>query len=455
MNDLLLERGLPAHLESERAILGSLALSHQAHAEALTLLSPDDFSIEKHRRIFGAMLAIDRAGGQIDRITLASELIDRGQLESVDGLTYLATLDSDLPQFLGIGHYVEIVKEKAALRRIIIAAQGLVNRCLGSEETSAEIIAGAEQALSEIGQAATSDTAAMLTPGEVIEASGGLQKFLSPQRGIGVETPWKRLSDMTGGFRRGELFVVAGNPSHGKSALALQIGAHCASLGHGTQIISLEMSRESLVERLACSRARVDSAKLRAGYLSHEERARLQKAVNGILDWPLWLGEHGVSTTVGIRSALRKQRVKSDVFMVVIDYLQIMNSLSRSQNRNAEISEMTRTLKLLAVDERVNVVLLSQLNRDNVKEKRPPALHDLRESGSIEQDANAVLFVWRPEMLPGNRERADLRGHAELLLAKQREGPVGKIDLIWIPSYTKFESRVEDANEPQSEQMWD
>ncbi len=203
------------------------------------------------------------------------------------------------------------------------------------------------------------------------------------------------------------------------------------------------MSRNSLVKRMACYRGRIDGAKLRAGYLNSEERARLRNAIHEMSNWPLWIVEHGISTVSAIRASLRKRRSKRDVFMIVIDYLQLLQTIGRSgQNRTTEVSEITRALKLLATDEDVNVQLLSQLNRDNMKERRPPELRDLRESGSIEQDADAVAFVWRPEML--HRDREDLHGVAELILAKQRNGPTGKIPLVWLGNITAFENAAED-----------
>jgi replicative DNA helicase len=297
--DLILDTGLPSNLDAEQAILGSLQLDHQPHADALTLLTAGDFSIEKHRRIFGAMVAIDRAGGRIDRITLLNHLRDCGQLESVGGISGLMALDEGLPQFLSIERYVEIVKEKAALRGIIFAAQDLQNRCLDAGENSAELIAGAERTLAEIGYRPDAATAELLNPGDVIEHAGGLQKFLDPIQLGGVKTPWTRLTEMTCGIRRGELIVLAGNPSMGKSAAMLQIAMGIAESGRGALIISLEMSRESLIRRAACMRARVDGAKFRSGYLSQEERLRLVRAVSEISKWPLWIAEHGISTVTG------------------------------------------------------------------------------------------------------------------------------------------------------------
>ncbi len=445
MNDLL-EKGLPANLDAERFVLGALLLDHPHCAETLSQLDANDFSLEKHRRIFARMQELDVRGAVVDRVTVANELSNRSQLESVDGLTYLVSLDDGIPQFFHIEAYVRIVQEKAALRKIIFASQALMNRCLVADTDSAELIALADSTLAAIGYR-PSEAAEMLTPIEVIEKAGGLELFIHPLQGAGAKTPWPRLTEMTSGYRRGELVVIAGNPSMGKTAASLQVAMTAAEGGlerGGVLIFSLEMSREALVTRMACCRGRVDSARLRAGYLNFEERSKLRRAINDFADWPLWIAEHGISTVSGIRAAVRKKKAKAAVFMVVIDYLQLLHGIGRAANRNAEVSEITRSLKLLAVEENINVQLLSQLNRDNLKEKRAPALHDLRESGSIEQDADAVMFTWRPEMLW--RDREDLHGLAELLLLKQRNGPTGKIDLVWLAGMTRFDNRVEDLS---------
>lgn len=432
---------LPYSPDAEKLLLGSLMLDHEAHASIFQLLKPDDFHLEVNRRIYGVMQEMDVSGAKIDRMTLASRLVDQQKLQGIGGLTYLTELDRGLPQMPNIEGYVSIVREKSALRKIIFAAQNLMNRCMSAGDNSSDLIALADRTLSEIGYQ-PSETAELLTPTEIVEKAGGLELFINRKQSAGVKTPWPRLTDLTGGYRRGELFVVAGNPSHGKSSASLQIAMSVAEAGLGVLIFSLEMSRASLVERMACCRGRVDSSKLRAGYLNLEERSRIRRAVADFADWPLWIAEHGISTVSAIRAALRKRRTKAPVFMVVIDYLQLLHGIGRAANRNAEVSEITRSLKLLAVDEDVNVQLLSQLNRDNLKEKRAPALHDLRESGSVEQDSDAVAFTWRPEMLW--RDREDLRGHAELLLLKQRNGPTGKIDLVWLGHFTKFEERAHE-----------
>jgi replicative DNA helicase len=436
----MFDRPLPQDIPAEKLILGSLILDHAAHAEVFNLIQPEDFTLEKHRRIFGAMKAMDSTGDVIDRITIARRLDDLKQLQSIDGLAYLVSLDDGLPQIPHLDSYVEIIREKAAQRKIILLAQHLMNQTMARDTDAAGLVSLAEQMLMDVNYKAD-ETAETLKPGEVVEQEGGIEKFLYPTPG--VATPWARFSEVTGGYRRGELFIIAGNPSMGKSALAMQIAMKVAEESLGVNVFSLEMSRVSWVKRMACYKARVDGAKLRAGYLNKEERDRLRIAINAISGWPLWIAEHGISTVPAIRSALRKRRAKQDIFMVVVDYLQLLQSIGKHSNRSNEVSEITRQLKLMAVDEKVNMQVLSQLNRDNMKERRPPELRDLRESGSIEQDADATAFVWRPEML--FRDREDLRGEAELILAKQRNGPTGKIRLTWLGHLTAFENRAEDT----------
>ncbi len=431
-------------MNAERLILGSVILDHIRHAEIFSQLAADDFSTEIHRRIYGRMHEMDAAGDRIDRVTIASRLNDLNLLESVGGLTYLTSLDTGLPELPSIESYIDIVREKSSLRKIIFAAQHLMNRCISADSDSAELIALADRTLMQIGYK-SQETAQVLIPGEVVEDQGGLDKLLNPD--MGIRTPWTIFTDITGGYRRGELFVIAGNPGMGKSAAALQVAMRAAEDGLGVLLFSLEMSRASIVKRMLSYRARVDGAKWRAGYLNQEERTRILKAFNEIANWPLGIAEHGISTVSAIRAALRKQRTKRDVFMVVIDYLQLLQSIGRPENRNAEVSAITRALKLLAIDEKVNIQLLSQCNRENKKERRPPELQDLRESGSIEQDADAVAFVWRPELLW--RDREDLKGEAELILAKQRNGPTGKIRLTWLGHLTAFENRAEDLADDQ------
>ena len=433
------EIALPCDKPAERLILG---FRHPRPPGARRSFPTPDlrgFHSRESPPHFSTMHAMDAGGETIDRVTLASRLHDLRLLESIGGLTTLAYLDEGLPQIPSIEGYIDVIREKSALRKIIYSAQHLIDRCVTAQGESKELIELADRTLMQI-KAKTDENARAMNPGEVVEAAGGIESFLNPTPG--VPTPWVDFTERTGGYRRGELFVLAGNPSMGKSAAALQVAMRVAKENLGAMYFSLEMSRESLVKRMACYHARIDGAKLRAGYLNKEERGRLRDALTETATWPLWISEHGVSTVSGIRAAIRAQRSYQDIFLVVIDYLQLLQSVGKQSNRNEEVSAITRQLKLMAVEEKINIQLLSQLNRDNMKERRAPELRDLRESGSIEQDADAVAFVWRPEML--FRDREDLHGHAELILAKQRSGPTGKINLTWLGHITAFENRAED-----------
>lgn len=434
---------LPCDLFAERLVLGSILLDAATHVDVFRMLAPEDFALDKHSTIFRTMREMDAAGDVVDRITVASRLQELKKLEAVDGFTYLVMLDEGLPQLPNVEAYVDIIKEKSALRKIIYAAHHLINRCMTADADSAELIALADRTIMQIDRQQL-ETGESLTAGEIIARSGGIDKFLSPDPGI--RTPWTKFTEITGGYRTQELNVVAGNPGMGKSAIAIQSAMRVARDGQGVMMFSLEMSRASMIRRMACYEGKVNGAHLAAGYLNADDRGRLRKAIQEISSWPLWISEYGNSTVSEIRSALRAKRAQGHaVFMLVIDYLQLMHVVGKPENRNTEISQITRQLKLLAMEEKVNIQLLSQCNRENKKERRAPELQDLRESGSIEQDADSVTFVWRPELMW--RDKEEFRGLAELILAKQRNGPTGKIELTWLGHITAFENRAE---EPES-----
>ena len=359
---------LPCDLAAERLILGSIILDHSSHSDVFTLLQPEDFSLEKNRRIYTVMRVMDSAGESIDRVTIASRLVDLKQLESVDGFSYLVSLDDGLPQMPSIESYINILREKSALRKIVVAADHLINRCIAADANSAALIASADQALMQINQN-QAETAEALTAGQIIDKAGGINKFLNPDPGI--RTPWTQFTEITGGYRTQELNVIAGNPGMGKSAIAIQTAMRVAEDGRGVLIFSLEMSRASMIRRMICYRGRVNGHLLRAGYVNDQDRTKLRHAINEIAKWPLWIAEYGISTVSGIRAALRSKRSKGqDIFMLVIDYLQLLHVIGKSTNRNEEVSELTRSLKLMAMEEDVNIQLLSQCNRENKKERR-------------------------------------------------------------------------------------
>ncbi len=445
-----LERPLPVNLDAERFVLGSILLDDSQFINIAASLSPEDFSLEKHRRIFARMSDLCDRGERIDRVSLAEELMRNNQLESVDGLSYLVSLDDGLPKIANVDIYIKIVKDKSLLRRIIFTSQKLIERAMIGEETPDEILGAAEEGLMKLGESRASKS--LVNPGEILENfEGGFNAFLDPSKRIqGVSTGFLKFDELTGGLHEGDLFILAARPAMGKTALALNIAQHVATNPRDTRtvaVFSLEMSRESLLTRLVCAGARVDQQKFRAGYLNQDERRRLQHTLGELMEAPLYIDDTPGITIMDIHAKLRRLQAERGLGLVVIDYLQLMSSRGKVENRNQEISSISRGMKLMAKELKVPFVVLSQLSR--ATETRPgdhkPQLSDLRESGSIEQDADMVGFVFREEYYKPERE--DLKGLAELILAKQRNGPTGKVNLVFLKEFTKFENRGSDIGD--------
>jgi replicative DNA helicase len=448
--DIALERGLPVNLDAERFVLGAILMDDALYIQVAGSLESEDFSLEKHRRIFLRMGELYNRGERIDLVTVANELMKQNQLESVDGVSYLVSLDEGLPALANLDSYVRIVKDKAVLRRIIFTSQKLIDRCIIGEEEPDQILASAEETLLKLGETRAQD--ALLNPQQILEDfDGGINAFLDPSKRIkGLSTGFLKLDEMTGGLHAGELVILAARPSMGKTALALNIAQHVAAQPNEKQtvaVFSLEMSRESLLTRMICAGARVDQQKFRAGYLNQDERRRLAKTASELVQAPLYIDDTSGTHMMDIHAKLRRLKAEHGLSLVVIDYLQLMSGRGRYENRNQEISTISRGLKLLAKDLKVPMLVLSQLNR--APETRPgdhrPQLSDLRESGSIEQDADLVAFIFREEVYKQEDER--LKGLAELLVAKQRNGPTGKVNLVFLKEFTKFENRTNDLGE--------
>ena len=449
MSEYALKTGLPSSLDSEQLVLGSILLDDSLFVQIAGTLEVNDFMVESHRRIFARMLELHERGEKIDRITVFNELLKHNQAESCGGLTYLSSLDNDLPRLPNLDGYVAIVRDKSLLRRIIFASQKLIDRCLIGGEEPAEILAGAEDSLLKLSD--YRDQEGLSSPEEIIRNyPGGLNAFLDPSKRVkGLATGFVKLDEMTGGFHPGELIILAARPAMGKTALALNIAQHAvtAKTKQTVAVFSLEMSKESLVTRMLCAAARVDSQKFRAGYLSHAERIRLQTAAAQLSGAPLHIDDTAGLNILDLHAKLRRLKAEQGLHLVILDYLQLMSSRGPSENRNQEISALSRGLKLLSKELGTPILALSQLNRaPEVRQgDHRPQLSDLRESGSLEQDADVVAFIFREEVYKPERE--DLRGSAELLLSKQRNGPTGKINLVFLRQWTKFENRASDLGE--------
>jgi replicative DNA helicase len=443
-----IDKALPTNVDAERFVLGSILLDHTLFVQCAGTLEADDFSLEKHRRIFRRMGELQERGETIDRITVANELMKFGELETCDGLSYLVSLDDGLPQIPNVDSYVRIVKDKALLRRIIFASQYMMQRCLMDEEEPDQILAGAEETLLKLGE--TRVKSGLLTPHQILEDyDGGINAFLDPSKRIkGISTGFAKLDEMTGGLHGGDLVIVAARPSMGKTALALNIAQHVAlKLKQTVAVFSLEMSKESLLTRMLCAAARVDSQRFRAGYLTPDERRKLNQGLHELAEAPLYIDDTPGVHLMDMHAKLRRLQAERKVGLVIVDYLQLMTGRGRFENRNQEVSALSRGMKLLAKELNVPMMVLSQLSRavETRQGDHRPQLSDLRESGSIEQDADLVGFIFREEVY--HRDREDLRGLAELIVAKQRNGPVGTVNLVFLHAQTKFENRAEDTGE--------
>lgn len=450
VRELSLDHPLPDNLDAERFVLGAIMSSETAFLQVAGSLTADDFSLEKHKRIFMRMADLHDRGDAIDRVTLANELMRYGQLQSVDGLSYLVSLDDGLPQLYNLDSYVSIVKEKSLLRRIITVSQDTINRCLACDDEAHQILGVVEDAFMKLGDVQAKN--ALSSPAQIItEYDGGINAFLDTTKRIkGISTGFMKFDEMTGGLREGELIILAARPAMGKTALALNMAYNVATNKTNPKavaIFSLEMSKESLLTRLICAAAMVDQQRFRAGYLNPDERHALQNAMYNMVESPLFIDDTAGINLMDVHSKLRRLQAEHDLGLVVIDYLQLMQGRGRFENRVQEISSLSRGFKLMSKELRVPFLVLSQLSR--APETRPgdhrPMLSDLRESGSIEQDADMVGFIFREEVYRPDKE--SLKGMAELILAKQRNGPTGRVKLAYLNRFTKFENLAADTGE--------
>ncbi len=440
------EKGLPVNLDAERFVLGSILLDDALYVQAAGSLEPDDFSLEKHRRIFRRMGDLQERGERIDRITVANELMKANELEACDGLSYLVSLDDGLPQLPNVDSYIRIVKDKAVLRRIVLASQHMMQRALLDTEEPDEILAGAEETLLKLGE--TRVKSGLMNAEQILrDYEGGINAFLDPSKRIkGISTGFAKLDEYTGGLHGGDLFILAARPSMGKTAFALNIAQHVAlKLKQTCAVFSLEMSQESLLTRMLCSAARVDSHKFRAGYLNQEERRKLSHALHELVESPLYIDDTSGVHLMDMHAKLRRlQAERGKLGLVIVDYLQLMSGQGRFENRNQEVSALSRGMKLLGKELNVPMMVLSQLSRavETRQGDHRPQLSDLRESGSIEQDADLVAFIFREEVY--KKDDPDLEGMAEIIIAKQRNGPTDTVRMAFIKKYTRFENLAMD-----------
>ena len=442
-------RSLPSSEDAEKGVLCSLLLSPREVADICVLsLRPDAFYIPAHRTIYSLVLEFGAKSKPIDFVSLKQALKDRNQLEEIGGPEYLSALYSFVPTAANAAYYIEIVREKYVLRRLIIAFNNLSNQCYDAQEDIRPLLDDTEKEIFAItGEHVKTEIVA--TKDLVMATIEQIEKLYENRGSItGIPTGFGDLDKMTLGLHPAEMIVIAARPSMGKTALAMNIAEHVAmNVGKAVAVFSLEMSSQQLVQRLLCSRAQVDLQRVRDGFLSERDFPKLTSAAAKLAAAKMFIDDTPGLSIMELRAKARRMKSQYDVELIVIDYLQLLRSTTRraQDNRQLEISEISGGIKALAKELNLPIVVVAQLNRQpdtRAKEGGRPRLSDLRESGSIEQDADVVGLLVRPEYYETDEDaRQEKAGEAELIIAKQRNGPTGEVQLVFRKEYTRFESR--------------
>jgi replicative DNA helicase len=434
-----LEKIPPQSREAEMSVLGAMLFDESALVRCLEILRPFYFYDDPHQKIFSAVQSLFEKNQAVDLVTVSEELRRKKQLEDVGGASYLTQLTASVPTAVNVEHYALIVKEKALLRRLIASATQILQATYEPDSEVAQLIDRAEQLIFEIGQHQIEGKFVALK--DVIRASIETidQLYQRKEHVTGIATGFKEFDIKTAGLQPSDLIIVAGRPSMGKSAFASGICEHVAvELKKPIAFFSLEMSKEQLVQRLLCSHARVNAQSVRTGYLSHQDWPRLTAAAGKLSEAPIFIDDAPSLTALELRTKARRLKGQHNIQLVVVDYLQLMQGFTRSENRQQEISEISRSLKALARELRVPVIAVSQLSRAvESRTGNRPQLSDLRESGAIEQDADVVVFLFREEYYHPTEEN---KNRAEAIIAKQRNGPTGSIDLVFLKEWTRFDN---------------
>ena len=451
ISDYALASSLPANVEAERSILGAILLDNFAYNQAAEHLRPEDFSLDSHRRIYTRMVDLAESSRPIDMITLVEELDRRKELEAIGDVGYISGLVDGVPDRPSIEHYIKIVRDKALLRGLIHAANAAIVRAGEQGDAAEEILNDAEAAIFQLSEKRIGR--GFMGVQEIVKESfGSIDALLQRgQRITGLATHYTDLDEMTSGLQRSDLVIIAARPSMGKTAFAMNIAENAAIEDQKVVgMFSLEMSREALLLRLLCSKARVDSHKMRTGSLWRDDMDKVVRAMDQLAQAPIFIDDTpGISLSEMRAKARRLQQSQGGLDLIIVDYLQLMSGGSRRyENRTQEVSAISRGLKALAKELKVPVVALSQLSRapESRGGDHRPQLADLRESGSIEQDADVVAFIFREEVY--KPDEPELDGIAEIIIAKQRNGPTGRIKLAFIKNSTRFESMAEGMSPP-------
>jgi replicative DNA helicase len=447
------ERSLPNSSEAERAILGAIILDNGLVSQAIELLKPEDFYVPSHRRIFVAMIGLFERGAEINPILIGEELKKENALETVGGISFVTNLTYGLPHSTNIIHYAKVVRGKSLLRRLIKTASKITNEALEEEDEPEIILDHAEHAIFELADERIRQGFEHVKPVaeallDKIQEMEGRQTVLT-----GLTTGFAELDEKTSGLQRNDLIILAARPSMGKTSFALMLAQNAAiETGAVVGMFSLEMSKESLVMRMLCSQGNIDAQRFRNGFLSRAEWAKIGESLGTLADTKIFLDDTpGISVLEMRAKARRLAAEQKRIDLIIVDYLQLMSgSNKRSESRQQEVSLISRELKGLAKELNVPLVALSQLSRaPESRSDHRPQLSDLRESGALEQDADLVAFLYREEAYKSPEERQsmpeDKKNVAELILAKQRNGPTGTVELRFVPSSMRFDNLYRES----------
>jgi replicative DNA helicase len=456
--ELRLDAGLPANIDAEKTILGAILLDNAAHSEAAEKLEADDFALDSHQRIFLRMSELINEQRPVDIVTLSNELARYKEIETVGGVAYLASLTEGLPLRPVIDEYVRIVKDKSLLRRLMAICSAAIARAADQSETALEVLGSAESALLEVSEKGISHGFQSLDQ-IVAQSFGSIDNLYKQSREVtGLATNFIELDRNTSGLQKSELVIIAARPSMGKTAFAINIAQNAAINSNAVvAVFSLEMSKESLLRRMLSSQAGVDQRKLQTGFLGREDHGKLTHGLEQLIEARLFIDDTaGISLAEMRAKARRLKQNAGQLDLIVIDYLQLMSATlptaggKRYENRTQEVSAISRGLKALAKELDVPVIALSQLSRASERrgDDKRPMLSDLRESGSIEQDADVVMFIHREAYYNRDEEMSESdKARSEIIIAKQRNGPTGIVHLNFISSLTRFSNPADFVEE--------
>jgi replicative DNA helicase len=449
--NLAFDAGLPANVDAEKTILGAILLDNAAHAEAAEKLDSEDFSLDSHRRIFLRMTELMNTQRAVDIVTLAAELDRYKERDAIGGVAYLASLTEGLPRRPVIEEYIRIVKDKSLLRKLMLICSAAIARAADQGETALEVLGAAEAQLMEVSEKGL--TGGFQRLDMIVQNSfGTIDNLYKESREVtGLATDFTEFDRMTSGLQKGELIIIAARPSMGKTALAINIAQNAAIKSQAiVAVFSLEMSKESLLRRMLASQAWVDQQKLQKGFIARDDQVKLENALGQLVETRLFIDDTaGISLGEMRAKARRLKQNEGGLDLVVVDYLQLMTATLPSngkkgyENRTQEVSAISRGLKGLAKELNVPVVALSQLSRAGVQRKddHRPMLSDLRESGSIEQDADVVAFIHRDSYYSRDEEMSEAdKAKSEIIIAKQRNGPTGTVHLNFVSRFTRFDN---------------